>query len=113
MWDISELNLSFLFFSEIDRYIKRQPEFFDKKILSSHLCVFFRSVFPLSLVRQPATFLVKTIKYPRKKLSNPIRAKFRQLLKARFYLILAANYNRSNRQRAHKTFYNTEVSILE
>ena len=29
MWDISELNLSLLFLSEIDRYIKRMSEFSD------------------------------------------------------------------------------------
>ena len=68
MWDISELNLSLLFLSEINKYVKSMFEFSDaENIIKSFFCflpVFFSSSDNLRL------FLVKTIKYPRKKLSN-------------------------------------------
>ena len=67
MWDISELNLSFLFLSEIDKYVKSMFEFSDaENIIKSFFC--FLPVFPSS--DNLRLFLVKTIKYPRKKLSN-------------------------------------------
>ena len=56
MWDISELNLSLLFLSEIDKYVKSMFEFSDaENIIKSFFCflpVFF-PVFTRQIARYP------------------------------------------------------------
>ena len=95
MWDISELNLSLLFLSEIDKYVKSMFEFSDaENIIKSFFCflpVFFSSSDNLRL------FLVKTIKYPRKKLSNLTRAKFTTGSKSENSKNLAQNFHNASR----------------
>ena len=53
MWDISELNLSLLFLSEIDKYVKSMFAFSDaENIIKSFFC-FLPALF--FLIRQPTT----------------------------------------------------------
>lgn len=50
MWDISELNLSLLFLSEIDKYVKSMFEFSNaENIIKSFFC-FLSAFFPFLLV---------------------------------------------------------------
>ena len=46
MWDISELNLSLLFLSEIDKYVKSMFEFSYAENIIKSFFDFFRSFFP-------------------------------------------------------------------
>ena len=52
MWDISELNLSLLFLSEIDKYVKSMFEFSDAENIQ---VIFLFSSGLFSLIRQPTT----------------------------------------------------------